>query len=267
MRTVKTIFIALALAYLLNTMPTAYAQPDTPKSEIPEDIDKDVRMQIRELYSIKTVPRAEAIYALGNMGERAKAAVPYLISMLEDNVYVYSDHKTGDKGAATPAIMAVEALGKIKDQRAVEHLVLLMKGERYSDEIKKIQRYSATALIRIGGTRAAGLLLKILEDKSSESGVKGLAIQVLGKIGDKSVVDPLIEILKDETIGIRGDVAKALGEIGDPRAIRPLIFALESEDIVSIAAESLGKITGRDFGTDQKKWLEWYEKEGKAEDY
>jgi len=53
--------------------------------------------------------------------------------------------------------------------------------------------------------------------------------------------------------------AQSLGDIGDRQAVEPLIGALNDEkDIVRmVAADSLSKITGKDFGRDAAAWQQW----------
>lgn len=54
-------------------------------------------------------------------------------------------------------------------------------------------------------------------------------IEALANMG-KSVVKPLIGILKNEDPAMRMSAAEILGKIGDVRALRPLVSLLEDED-------------------------------------
>lgn len=77
-------------------------------------------------------------------------------------------------------------------------------------------------------------------------GVRNGAAEALRKIG-KPAVEPLIQLLKDESAGVLQEKAAGiLGEIGDTRAVEPLILVLENDLNLCIlrqaAAESLGKI-------------------------
>lgn len=49
-----------------------------------------------------------------------------------------------------------------------------------------------------------------------------------------------------------------LSKTSDSRAISPLISALYWKDVRMQALEKLKRITGKDFGEDRKKWLEWW---------
>lgn len=59
--------------------------------------------------------------------------------------------------------------------------------------------------------------------------------------GNKNVVEPLIQSLKDKDPGVRCEAAIGLGEIGDSRAEKPLMRALNDSDkeVREAAEESL----------------------------
>lgn len=223
----KQLSIILTTLLLFFTTSVTYAQPDLPKSEISKEFEREIRLLIRELYSERPGERGEAAYVLGNMGARAKDAVPFFLAMLDDDDYVSMYSLIGVKGASTPALLAIEALGKIRDERAIDPLVFIMRGERYQEGVTVMQKVSAAALESIGGDRTVKLLLEIVQDKNSEIKLRSLAARVLGRIKDKSIVEPLIKMLKDEDPVIKGIVARLLGELGDERAVKPLTYALE----------------------------------------
>jgi HEAT repeat protein len=131
---------------------------------------------------------------------------------------------------------AAEALGRIRDPRAVEQLIAALKDEEIG-----VREAAAKALGEISDPRAVEPLIAALRDKE----VREAAAKALDKLGwqpDKSeagatywivkrqwdrcveigipAVEPLIKVLKDDR-----DVAaaKALGEISDVRAVEPLI--------------------------------------------
>jgi len=70
------------------------------------------------------------------------------------------------------------------------------------------------------------------------------ACRVLGNIGDKSAVKPLVKAMKDEYADVRVYAAEALGKIKDPAAVQCLIKALDDRigDVKAEAAKALGKI-------------------------
>ena len=133
----------------------------------------------------------------------------------------------------------------------VEFLILGLKNPD-----PKVREFSAEQLGNIGDKRATNALLNsMINDK--ENIVRVVSACALEKIGDKAVVDPLLEALKsedklirsiapiplvnfpddnvvealigalDDYDGARYNAADALGEIGDERAVEPLIEAME----------------------------------------
>ena len=68
--------------------------------------------------------------------------------------------------------------------------------------------------------------------------------------------------LKHRNARVRQRAAMVLGSIKDPRAVEPLIAALKDQNPVvqQETAGALEKITGKDFGQDHDKWLDWWQK-------
>lgn len=103
-------------------------------------------------------------------------------------------------------------------------------------------------------------LIADLKDPSWQA--RWFASQALGDMKDPRAVEPLAAALKDKNVYVRAMAAWALGEIKDPRAVEPLIEALKDEikDVRKKAVLALQAITGKDFGQDHAKWMEWREK-------
>lgn len=70
------------------------------------------------------------------------------------------------------------------------------------------------------------------------------AAYVLGQMGDRRALDPLIAALRDEDTVVRTEAAAALGGLADRRAVPPLIRALYDAqwEVRSNAALSLGAL-------------------------
>jgi HEAT repeat protein len=83
-----------------------------------------------------------------------------------------------------------------------------------------LRRKAAEALGEIKDERAVEPLIKALDDPFVN--VSWIAAKSLGMIGDKRAVEPLIERLKAEDKWLRIGAAWALGTLGDPRATEPL---------------------------------------------
>lgn len=170
----------------------------------------------------------------------------------------------------------------------------LIKTLHDNDPYKRIN--SAEELIRRNYPQAVDLLLPILKD--SEPFVRSRVIILLGQLRDKRTVEPIINALDDTDFGVRLDAVRSLGTIGDEQAVEPLLNLLNSQYFGGIISEalagiksrraveplinflekmnredqikdsnrvisSLAKITGQNFGSDVKRWREWYEAEKK----
>ena len=98
--------------------------------------------------------------------------------------------------------------------------------------------------------------------RSSDPVERTAAARILGNIGDRRAVGPLISVLKDEHPQVRMNAVTALRWIGDPRAAEPLIAVLKDEDegVQRDAAWALSKIAGKDFDKNFIEWQEWWEK-------
>ena len=84
------------------------------------------------------------------------------------------------------------------------------------------------ALGAIKDKRAVEPLLYVLRDKKLN--FRGEAVKALGQIGDKTAVKPLISMLwNEDDITFRCEIIKALGSTKDRRAIEPLIDVLQQE--------------------------------------
>ena len=201
--------------------------------------------------------RDAAIKALGKI-KSDKATEPLIYMMLKDK----------DTRAA-----AIRALGKIKDSWAVKSLIVLIHDE---NEELRVRKEAAQALGNIGGKEAVLGLIAALDSgtvelnerisqelvKLGEMSVMPLitmlsgdnerimwkAITILGEIGDKRAVKPLIALLLDDSKDEcdRGNyVATALGEIGDAEAVDPLIeltLKREENTLTCMSVRALGDI-------------------------
>ncbi|NQT15895.1 MAG: HEAT repeat domain-containing protein [Planctomycetes bacterium] len=76
---------------------------------------------------------------------------------------------------------------------------------------------AAEALVKIGTPEAASAIISTLKDTPTIE-----VIRVLGQIGDRRAVAPLLDLLKQRESLLSG-VAEALGQLGDVRAIPPLV--------------------------------------------
>lgn len=120
--------------------------------------------------------------------------------------------------------------------------------------------FSVLVLGATKDTRAVTPLFVSLKDEQPI--IRKASAEALGGIKDSRAVVPLVTTLQDKELNVRKATAWALGEIKDSRASEPLIRALKDEDwfVRKEVAKALSEITGKDFGDDQRKWQEWWEK-------
>jgi HEAT repeat protein len=147
---------------------------------------------------------------------------------------------------------AANALGQLRDKRAVEPLI-----ETLNDHNEYVRKCTAEALGRIGSERATETLIEALKDKDVD--VRVAAANALGQIGDERATEPLIAALKDQDGNLRLSAADALGQIGDDRAIQPLIDLLNDQNHSAreSAANNLEKLGWQADGgqTEAIKWI------------
>jgi HEAT repeat protein len=110
---------------------------------------------------------------------------------------------------------AAEALGQLKDGRAVEALLMALTG---GERDLLVKHAAAEALEEIADPQAVPALVEALQHHQDEF-VRAFAAGILGKLGGVQVVDVLVKALQEgggvDGMAVRGAAARALGEIGD----------------------------------------------------
>jgi len=195
-----------------------------------------IRLMITGLRSPDVLVRRGSSDALARIGRPAVS--PLTRSLLEED----------DRLAR---IGAVEALGKMRDERAVASLVVALM-----DPDSDIQDMAAQALVRTGKpavvslvrvlrvagnpfrrrvvevlVRTRGLAVKPLLDALGDENVEVrlTASEALVKMG-KPALGSLMCALKNSKPGVRLEAATALGLIGDPTAVKPLVRAVRGRN-------------------------------------
>lgn len=122
----------------------------------------------------------------------------------------------------------------LKNDRDVEGLIRLLENEDYL-----IRKQVVLALEGIGDVSCALPLAQRFQDAYMDIRIAACAAFI--KMGNQ-VVEPLIEVLKDQNWIVREGAVQALEKIGDSRAIYPLIEALKDTNTkkVSNALRSIG---------------------------
>ena len=159
----------------------------------------EVSRMIDQLGAKETRDRMKAAVRLGELGD--ERAVEPLTAAVSDK-------------APEVRREAIKALGRMKARSAAGAILKVMKGDEFL-----VQRAAAGALIKIGDPGVADELLPLL----NEDGSVGSAAMVLGELGDKRAVGPLLKFLARKGDRVDDEVVVALGKLGDPRAIKPLL--------------------------------------------
>jgi HEAT repeat protein len=139
--------------------------------------------------------------AIDGLGQIGSPAVELLVKLLRD----WDVRKS-----------VIAALGKIRDERVLEPLLLQLRNDEFKDD-------AVRALVELGEP-AVSRLIKALKDK--DENVRKQAVLALGQIKHVEALDPLIDMLADSDWFTRLMAAAALEAIGDERgrdAIKPLM--------------------------------------------
>ena len=212
------------------------------------------------------IVRMQAVRALGRIKDRT--SIRQLIPLLQDKVKAVREETSTALAAigeaALPALQeattheewlvrlhAVEALGKTKSAYAVEPLLTLL----FNDHDSAVREDAVRALGEIRDPQAVEYLFTVMKEPE----LRVLAIEALGRIGDRRAVPTLLDAAKGtnqpegmRTISGCGDqwteglmaqaaAVRALGLIKDDRALHTLVAALRSTFTRAEAAAALAQ--------------------------
>lgn len=214
----------------------------------------DVRKKIEQLSSPDPRRRAEAACALGEMRERAAAAIPHLISLLSDgteidpalgcrNKFPFEDeewqpafeglHESTVGFAATQSLIAI-------NEPAIDPLIrTLVNGDDW-----RARKNAAWALFHRGGVRGDVMEALIEGARDDEWQVRAQSVYGLGHKGASriDVVPYLLKSLADSNARVRESAAMGLWHTAGEAAIPAMIAALDDPDpaVRKQLAQSLG---------------------------
>lgn len=187
--------------------------------------------------------REMAARALGRMGERN--AVPGLRRLLEDR-------------SESVRVAAVASIGRLRAVEAADEVSRrLRRGRGW-----RVRAESCWSLARISGVEALPQLLAALGDRAP--GVRGIALEAIEGISPGEGRSRAIDHLDDADWSVRCTACRILGRVGGKGAVAPLIDALDEaegrtkRDVMG----TLTKITGRALGADVAAWRVWWEANG-----
>jgi HEAT repeat protein len=141
---------------------------------------------------------------------------------------------------------AVRQLGQLKDERAVEVLVMALTG---GERDLSVWYAVAQILVASGDARVIPALVEVLQHHEDDF-VRAGAAEILGEIAAAQSVEVLARALQEDRGAggvVRAVAAGVLGKIGNPRAVPALSAALAGNDkfeVLCNVAEALGRIGG-----------------------
>jgi HEAT repeat protein len=174
-----------------------------------------------------------ALVGLGELGEKAKSAIPQMTPFLKEaSAYrrLYAARSLAQIGARELALPALMKLLDTQDWGIREDAVKAWKEvgkaaipalkQALQSESKRVQLEAARVLLSLGEERAASLsvLLRLLEEK--DSSLRERAAYSLGELGAaaKEAIPTLERVLRDRKVEIRRTVAEALSRIAEGMA-------------------------------------------------
>lgn len=183
----------------------------------------------------KAVPLFMEMLKSRQIKQRREAAL--MLGKIKDNIAVEALMLTLKDEDEKVRDLTVKALSEIKDTRIVEPLILNLKNED-----RNLRESAARILGNLGDKRSVGPLIDLLKDY--DNWVRAQAALSLMLIKDSRAVEPLISVLKDKDFNVKYNAISALGEFKDNKAVKPLIAALKDKDeiIRNQAALSLGQL-------------------------
>ncbi len=124
-----------------------------------------------------------------------------------------------DKSVRQQATLALSSIGKA----AIEPLAAAMKEKKWETRYRAVE-----ALGKIADEKAVQPLIKALKDNRDH--VLYMAAKGLREFGDSDATEPMVILLKDENKYVRMMAATVLGTIGGKKVNTALRNALESEE-------------------------------------
>lgn len=206
----------------------------------------DINGLIKALQYPDSSERQDAIRALTDIAD-SKAVEPLFLTLQSSD--------------STERVLAIKALKSIGDIRALEPLLLAL-----NDEAPSVRRQAILALGKIGSVQQIEKPLLNLMNEDPSLWVRKSAAQTLGERGNERAINFFISRLRDISLDDteRSKAGNELIAIGTP-AIGALINKIDNSNSGWAVIQVLGKISGQEFGTDIRRWQEWWGKQPKID--
>jgi HEAT repeat protein len=217
--------------------------------------ERELERLIAQLRSPDVTLRSDAAHALGKLGgEEAVEPLIEALQDPDEYVRksaVTSLRRIGGQRAMEGlrlalsdrseqvCLQAVNALGEMRDKGAVEGLIRVL-----SRRERTLQSASMKALTNIGGD-AVPALMEAFKDRQVRRRIGNQILKILVDMGPRAI-DPLLNVLEDENLYIRQTAISVLGTIGDRRVIAPLVrLFIEDPRVQEAVVTTLAKLEAR----------------------
>lgn len=189
------------------------------------EIIEDLRLEVIDVLRIAfcegdRILRRSAIYGLSKVG--LDRSMDFFIAGLNDQ----DEHVRG---------WAAEALGKLRDTRAIIPLIKAL-----ADENHYVCFNVAIALKNFPTEQLLNHLIRALQDPEHQ--IRRRVCKLMGELSEQRFTEALISTIKDQDSQVRYEAVEALRKLRNPAAILPLISALDdpSFDVRTAAIIALG---------------------------
>lgn len=224
------------------------------------------RKEVERLKSPDPIERAIAVNRLGELGDKASAAIPFLkelvtdetkLDILEDGVSWVGETSPGQRARSVIENFFLKHAGQKDIPLLMEEVVNGYPGS---------QGAAARALARLGVQRSIDLIYPLM--RHTDAYTRMQAVWALGELRCHSAIDDIFKLVDDEDSWVRRAAVIALGNIRSNRAIKPLLSLLDYEkysDLRNEISESLKKISGRRLvlsGNNSESWKKWFKRKG-----
>ncbi|HET9315367.1 MAG TPA: HEAT repeat domain-containing protein, partial [Vicinamibacteria bacterium] len=218
-------------------------------------------------------PRREAASVLGGLGRApaSRAMVKVLVSDPDVRVRQAAAYGLGrslvdaDRAVVEPALVQAAQLGSPAELREAAIWALGEIGGPTAERRLRAAvgdpdvRVRRTAIEKLGERKvqlAVPDLIRLLQDRTADQGVRVAAAAALGAIGDGRAAAPLLAALKDGNVYVRGEAEKSLALLKAPPGPRETATMLgdKSPRVRADAAQKLGdardpEVTSKLIGT------------------
>jgi len=116
---------------------------------------------------------------------------------------------------------SMEEFEKMYNEKDIDGLVNVIANETDTP------LYAADLIMRINDKRAVEPLIDILNDESLNIHNRDIAAMALGPLGDSKAVEPLLKHINNPNFDLRDDIVNSLIELKDPISVDPLIKLLD----------------------------------------